>query len=376
MILNRELTKTVKERLIPGQVVMLYGPRRSGKTTFVTEIFDKLEGSKLFINAEDPLDRISIHSDDLAQTVKVLADFEYLFIDEAQIIDNIGKKLKYIADILPALKILVTGSASFDLINKVGEPLTGRKVTLKMYPFAYEELNTSKLADISIVNEGLVYGSYPALYSLSSRDQKIEYLYEIVESYLLRDILEYEDVRNSRKIKDLLSLLAFQVGSMVSLTELGNQLDLHKDTVLRYLDILEKVFIIYRVGGFSRNLRKEVTKTAKYYFVDNGIRNALISNFNPLSLRDDQGKLWENYIMSERMKYLDNHRRFVNRYFWRTYDQKEIDLIEDSDGKLKAYEFKYSSGDKVKVPNEFIGNYPDSSFDVITPNNIYGFITQ
>ncbi len=289
--------------------------------------------------------------------------------------EDIDFGLKLLIDHFPEMIILVTGSSSFDLSNKIGEPLTGRNILRNLFPISVFELNEQfggmyvlqKLEDL------LIYGAYPEVLNASAADDKKEYLISIRDSYLLKDILELESVKNPTKLSDLLKLLAFQIGQEVSLNELSNNLGIAKQSVERYLDLLEKTFIIKKVGGFSRNLRKEVIKTARYYFWDNGIRNAIINNFNPPGQRNDVGMLWENFLFMERLKTKSHKRIFSNDYFWRTYDRQEIDLIEDRDGKLYAYEFKWKPKN-TKAPKAWIDAYPDSEFQVISKENFLEFL--
>jgi predicted AAA+ superfamily ATPase len=375
-IIKRRIESQVLQRLIPGQVVILYGARRVGKTTLINSIISQLSGKIKLLNGENSLHRDEISSDNFYRLKQLLADYEYLIIDEAQKINSIGQILKIIVDNVEHIKILVSGSASFELANQVGEPLTGRKKTLTLFPLSVSEIyDGGELSIKERTEELLIFGSYPKIFTSPSEQDKKEELMELVDSYLYKDILELQQVRNSGKIRNLLTLLAFQVGSTVSLNELSGGLGIHVNTVAHYLDLLEKVFVIYKVGAFSRNLRKEVSKSCKYYFFDNGIRNALINNFNRLNLRDDMGKLWENFIMTERMKFLGNERIFANRYFWRTYDQKEIDLIEERDAMLYGYEFKYGKG-KVKMPNWFLATYKNSSFEIVNEENYVDFLTR
>lgn len=374
-MIQRHIITKLTDMLVPGQAVILYGARRVGKTTLIRQMVSQINGSIKSINAENSLERANIETKDFYKLKTALANTAYVFIDEAQTIPNIGETLKIIVDTMPHIKILASGSASFELANKVGEPLTGRKRTFTLYPFALEETHQSKsYPPLSQIEEYMIYGSYPKVFLTSDYHEKKEELFEIVDSYLYKDILELEEVKNAQKIRDLLVLLALQLGSEVSLNELANSLSLHVSTVARYLDLLEKVFVIYRLGGFSRNLRKEVNKSAKYYFFDNGIRNALLNNFNTLNLRNDAGPLWENYIMGERLKHLRNNRIFANRYFWRTWDQKEIDLVEERDGMLYGYECKW--GNKIpKPPNDWIETYENARYQVVNPDNYIDFVT-
>ncbi|MCG2711037.1 MAG: ATP-binding protein, partial [Candidatus Omnitrophica bacterium] len=296
--------------------------------------------------------------------------------DEAQKVKNIGINIKLILDHIPGIKVLATGSSSFDLAQNVGEPLTGRKITVRMFPLAQLEIGVieNRAQTESLLQERLIFGSYPEIVTAESSEKKILYLKEIVNSYLFKDILELDGIRNSAKIARLLQLLVFQIGKEVSQTELGKQLGMSKNTVDRYLDLLEKSFIIFKLMGFSRNLRKEISKANRYYFYDTGIRNALINNFNLLSIRDDVGMLWENYIIAERIKKLEYLNIQTNNYFWRTYDRQEIDMVEESGGELRGYEIKWSDK-KVKTPALWLSGYKNAEFKVISKSNYLEFIT-
>ncbi len=280
-------------------------------------------------------------------------------------------------DEIPDLKIIISGSSSFDLVNKAGEPLTGRKYTYVLHPLAESELSTvyNPLEHKETLRDRLLFGNYPELLSLPGAADKAEYLREMVNSYLLKDLLELENVRNSNKMLQLLKLVAFQIGSTLSYQELGTQLGMSKNTVERYLDLFSKVFIIHRLDGFSRNLRKEISKSPKWYFYDNGIRNAIIANFNPPEARNDMGQLWENYILAERLKFQQYSGMVVNNYFWRTYDRQEIDLIEERGGDLFAFEFKLTKA-KSKVPPQWREGYAPVNFQVINSDNYLDFCTN
>jgi len=301
-----------------------------------------------------------------------------LIIDEAQKIPDIGNKLKIMVDHIEGLKILITGSSAFDIGNNVGEPLTGRKLTYNLYALSEQELNQveNNIEKRDNIRTRLVYGNYPELLQKSGDVDRAEYLREVINSYLLKDILTFEGIKNSDKIFGLLRLIAFQIGGEVSLQELGNQLSMSKNTVERYLDLLSKVFVIHRVGGFSRNLRKEVTKNSKWYFYDNGLRNLIIANLNPIEQRNDIGMLWENYVISERLKYQRYNKMIVNNYFWRTYDQQEIDWVEERGGKLYGYEFKWNPKKRVKIPRAWEKEYKESEFEVIHQDNYLDWIIK
>jgi len=375
--IKRQAYGLLKEKLQENKVVLLYGARRTGKTTLLNKLAEELKGTEKikFENGESLITQKELSSQMIAKLKSFVGDASLLIIDEAQKIPNIGLNLKLIVDHIPGIKVLVSGSFSFGLAQKVGEPLTGRKKTIHLYPISAKELIDSygQTYYQEALETNLIFGGYPELFGLNSEKEKKSYLGELIDSYLLRDIFEMEQVRNPKKITDLLTLLAFQVGKEVSLSELANSLDLHHDTVYRYLDLLEKTFVIVNVRGFSRNLRKEVTKTSRYYFYDNGVRNALISNFNHIGIRDDIGMLWENYIVMERIKKQSYGEIFSNNYFWRTYDQKEIDWVEEREGKLFGYEIKWKAG-KIKPPKGWLETYKNAEYEVINRENHLGFI--
>lgn len=377
MIIKRQAYNLIFEKLQENKVILLYGPRRVGKTTLLKEVAKNLEGKEKikFVNGETAIIQEELSSQSIFKLKGFAGETTLLIIDEAQKIPNIGLNLKIIVDNIPGIKIIASGSASFSLAEKVGEPLTGRKKTVRLYPISAKELIGAQ--DITSYKEmrdsHIIFGGYPELFNLKTNKEKREYLRELVDSYLFRDILEMEQLKNPKKIRDLLALLAFQVGKEVSLSELGNNLDLHANTVYRYLDLMEKSFIIINIRGFSRNLRKEIAKTSRYYFYDNGARNALINNFNPFNLREDTGALWENFIVMERLKKQAYEPIISNNYFWRTYDQKEIDWVEEREGKLFGYEIKW--GDKkIKEPKLWRETYKNAEYKVINQENYLEFI--
>ena len=377
MKIQRFLLSQIKNFLIPGKVLVLYGPRQVGKTTLANDLLASIPLRSRFVNADELIYRDPLSSQNRQRLGEVLGDAELLVIDEAQRVPNIGINLKILIDSFPNAIVIATGSASFDLANKISEPLTGRTLTFNLYPVSYPELRQTigAIEARSQLERWLVWGGYPAIVSTEDPVLREKALGELVGAYLYRDILELEGVRRSEKIVDLLRLLAFQIGQEVSIAELATNLALNRQTVERYLDLLEKVFVIFRVGGFSRNLRKEITKNARYYFYDNGVRNSLIQNFNPLHLRDDVGQLWENYLTIERRKANQVAGRSVNSYFWRTYDQKEIDCIEEHSGKLFGFEFKWGEGVIRRVTRkEFMEAYPDSTLATITQKNFESFL--
>lgn len=368
----------IKDFIKPGKALVVFGPRRAGKTTLLKEFLDN-SPLKSRIDFGDNI-RIQelLGSRDLPRIVEYASQYDVLAIDEAQMIPSIGHALKIIVDQIPHVRVVVTGSSSFDLAQEVGEPLTGRKTTITLYPFSQKELLNEKYNRYELkekLNEFLIFGSYPDVVLTDSREEKIRILNELVESYLLKDILALDRVRSPKVLLDLLKLVAFQVGSEVSLSEIARQVRLDVKTVDRYLDLFEKSFVLKRVGGFSRNLRKEVVSKAKYFFVDNGVRNAIIANFQPVENRDDVGNLFENFCVSEKIKTNAYKGHISPIYFWRTYDRQEIDMVEEYDGKLFAYECKWSPNKQnMKVPVSFRSAYPKADFSVIHRENYLDFI--
>jgi hypothetical protein len=378
MKIYRSTLEKLVETIVSGKVMVIYGPRQVGKTTLVNAYMQLTPDRTVLINGDEAIYGDALSSRSLPQLESIIGDAELLIIDEAQRIENIGINLKIIVDNFPSLKIIATGSASFELANRISEPLTGRKRTLTLFPVSYFECQKTfgSFEARHQLDRWLVWGGYPEVVAASGRNEREAILEELVSSYLYRDVLDLEDIRHASKIVNLLRLLAFQIGSEVSISELAKSLSADFRTIERYLDLLEKVFVIFRVGGFSRNLRKEIVKNARYYFYDNGVRNALIQNYNPLDLRNDVGQLWENYLMIERQKANQRVSRRVNSYFWRTYDQKEIDYIEEYQGGLFGYEFKYTDGGIRKATRkEFLNAYPNASLDVITRDNFTDFVS-
>lgn len=371
----RLLEVIIFENLKPGLVLGLFGARRTGKTFLMQQIRNRLEDNQVLMVQGDNLDVAEILS---SQRLSVLQQFTsgytYLFIDEAQKIPNIGNSLKLIVDTIPDLKVFVTGSSAFDLKNKVGEPLTGRNKYFYLYPVSQKELGEDFLQSKQNLESRLIYGSYPQVITAENDNQRKDILESIKNGVLLKDLLELDNIKDSIFVMNLLRLIAFQIGNDVSQSELANTLGVSKNTVARYLELLEKCYIIFSLQSLSRNLRKEISKSRRYFFWDNGIRNVIISNFNRLALRDDIGRLWENYCISERMKRNHYESERPNYYFWRTYDQAEIDFIEEADGKLNAFEFKWKEK-KTKPPRAYSKTYQESVFTLIHNNNYLNFIT-
>lgn len=375
-LIRRKIYKKLLEALIPNKVVVLLGARRTGKTFLLKKILEASQDKYLLLNGDDYSTHDLLANSSIENYQKIFSKIKLLAIDEAQKIPKIGIKLKLAVDNVEGLKIIATGSSAFDLSNKLGEPLTGRKKTFILFPISQSEHSQYEnvLETQNRLHSKLIYGNYPELLHLKSDKDKAAYLHEIANSYLLKDILEFDGIKNASIIHDLLRLIAFQIGQEVSLNELSNKLGIHKATVAKYLDLLSKVFIIFKVSGFSRNMRKEISKMDRWYFYDNGIRNILIRNFNELNFRNDVGMLWENYLISERVKYQNYEHILVHNYFWRTYQQQEIDWVEDRNGQLYAYEIKWNSTKKAKIPSAWKKNYPNAEFKLINPQNYLSWI--
>ena len=375
VILDREIEKFILDYLIPNKVIVITGARRVGKTYLIKSILQKVTEPYILLNGENITTLEQLERRSVENYKTLLHGCKLLVIDEAQKIPEIGLKLKLMIDEIEGLKIIVTGSSAFDIYNVLGEPLTGRKYSFSLYPFSEKEYSQKEnLFQIQeTMRQRIVFGNYPELLQMETSDRKINYLKELISSYLLKDILVLETIKNSSVLLSLLRLLAFQIGNEVSINEIGTQLSVSKNTVAKYIDLLEKVFIIFHLDAFSRNKRKEISKSKKYYFWDNGIRNAVISNFNSIELRDDIGRLWENYIISERLKHKEYSGIFSSHYFWRTYDRQEIDYIEEENEKITAYEIKWKD-QNLKIPSFWKTSYPNSNFHQITSSNYLSFL--
>ena len=373
-VIPREIE--IEEHLQKGKVLIIYGARQVGKTTLQKSFLEQSDLKHQFYTGDDYSFSADFAKCELRLIKQMVSGLDLLVIDEAQKVENIGTALKLVVDHFPDKYVIVTGSSSFDLANSTEEPLTGRKNVVTLYPISIKELGKSSTPyelDQQI-EQLMIYGSYPDVVTLSDNGAKEDRITEIKNSYLIKDILEFQRLKRPAVILDLLKLLAFQVGNQVSTVELGKQLGIDKKTVQRYLDLLEKSFVLFSLGGFSRNLRKEVSKMKMYYFMDLGIRNAVIANFNPLNLRNDVGQLWGNFMLVERMKRNAFKGQHVNYYYWRTYDQKEIDLIEESGGKLRGYEFKWNPHRKIKPPKEWLKTYENAEFEVVSHKNYQEFV--
>lgn len=363
--------------LKPNKVLVIYGPRQVGKTTLLNHYL-KTSKWKYKVDSGDILKtQHTLGSQDLDQIKAYAAGYDLLVIDEAQFIPKIGLGLKILVDHLPNIRIIATGSSSFDLANKLGEPLTGRKRTLTLYPLSQLELTPDPYNHYELkehLAKFLIFGSYPEVLKTSGKQPKVDVIDELINSYLLKDLLALEQIKGSQVIFSILKLLAFQIGSQVSLNEIATTVNLDIKTVQRYLDLLEKTFVIKRLGGYSRNLREEVTSKSKYYFFDTGVRNGIIRQFNDLDYRDDIGKLWENFLVMERLKFQAYRRRLSNNYFWRTWDQQEVDWVEERDGKLFGFEFSYSPK-KSGSPPLWLSTYQEATYQNIHTGNYLSFLT-
>ncbi len=377
-LIHRELEQTLRDRLQTSRkILVIYGPRQVGKTTLINKVLEGYEGKILKIDADQQSYSDVLSSRDLGKLKLLVGGFDLLFIDEAQRIPDIGINLKILYDQVPNLKIIATGSSSFELANRISEPLTGRKWTFSLFPISISEWHHShNWFELDIrLNEFLQFGMYPEVFSLPNAQEKMEYLTEISHSYLYKDMLELGAIKHSNKIRDLLRLLAHQIGSLVSFSELGRNLGMSTETVQSYVYLLQKTFVIFRLSGFRRNLRKEIVKNSKIYFTDLGIRNALIENFQPPEKRPDKGAMWENFLLIERIKSMAYRRRFANRYFWRTYTGAELDYVEETGGRLHGFEFKW--GDKtVKAPKTWLETYPAADFQYVNRENYLDFILE
>ena len=376
-MIERTIQQKIERQLVPNKVVVIFGARRVGKTVLMRQILEHFTGKTMLLNGEDYDTQALLEEKTIANYRRLFAHTDLLAIDEAQAVPNIGEKLKLIVDEVPGLRILATGSSAFDIRNQVGEPLVGRYTQFQLLPFSQHEISQQEnlLQTRRNLETRLIFGSYPDVVLNTDSEANIDYLNNIVSAYLLKDILALDGIKNSGKMMALLQLVAFQVGSELSYDELSNKLGLSKNTVQKYMDLLSKVYVIFRLGGYARNLRKEVSKAGKWYFYDNGIRNAVISRFQPLAIREDVGVLWENYFISERVKQNLHGRLNRNLYFWKTYDRQEIDLIEESTESLSAFELKWNET-KVKTPVAFANAYPDAAFRVVNRNNYLDFLLE
>ena len=374
-MIQRILHNDIESQLFKGKAVVLMGSRQTGKTTLLRQIFENSD-DVLWLWGDDVDTQAMMENMTAARMYSLLGEKRVLVIDEAQRVKDIGLRMKVITDQMPDVQLVATGSSSFELANHLNEPLTGRKWEYKLYPLSFGEMvaHHGLLTERRLLPHRLVYGYYPEVVTSVGNEQRV--LKELTDSYLYKDVLTLGQVKKSDKLVALMQALSYQVGSQVSYSELANTVGIDVKTVESYIDVLEKSYIIFRLPSFSRNMRNELKNSKKIYFYDNGIRNSLIANFSQVEMRTDVGALWENFIVSERLKYNDYTHRWCNRYFWRTREQKEIDYLEECDGVLSAFEFKYNPRKHTPVPKGFAENYKDASFMVVTSENMEEFILQ
>ena len=373
-MINRALIKSIQENMFSGKAILILGARQTGKTTLIREIQKLYKEPSLYLNCDEPIVHSRLTDVNTALWKQIIGNNKILFIDEAQRIKNIGIKLKLVTDNIKNVQVVVTGSSSFDLANEIKEPLTGRKWEYFLFPISWGELKNHQdyLERSGQLEQRLIYGMYPEL--ITSPGQEIKILNTLSGSMLYKDLLSYRGIRKPDLLENLLRALALQVGQEVSFNELSSLLQVDKNTVITYINLLEQAYIIFRLQPLSRNQRNEISTSRKIYFYDNGIRNSLIANFNPLNLRNDVGALWENFLVSERMKYNHYNNNYLNKYFWRTHNRQEIDFIEEYGGKMYAYEFKWGSSNKIRFPEVFLKSYPVQSTSTINNVNFEEFI--
>ena len=374
-MIPRIIQQEIEKNLFKNKVLLLIGARQIGKTTLLKQVLQNCTEKSLWLNAdESDIKRKLENATTSTQLLQLFGNAKLIVIDEAQQVEDIGLKLKLVIDTNPELQIIATGSSAFELLQKSNEPLTGRKKEYHLYPISFSEMisHTSLLTEQRLLENRLIYGSYPEVINNPGNEKEV--LKEITNSYLYKDVLRYDGIKKASVIDKLLVALALQVGSEVSYNELAKTIgNINSATVEKYIDLLEKAFVIYKLPALSRNLRNEIKKGKKIYFYDNGIRNAIINNFNPLALRNDKGALWENFLISERMKKNSYNKHYCNTYFWRTFDQAEVDYIEEYDGALHVFEFKWKTNNK-KVPASLLNSYTVNTTAIVDTDNYGGFI--
>ena len=373
-MIERLLKNLIEKRLYRNKAIIVIGPRQVGKTTLLKMLVSDTKNKVLEWNCDEPDVRLRLTEPTSTELKAEIGDADLILIDEAQRIKNIGITLKLLIDNYPEKQVIATGSSAIEMSNSINEPLTGRKYEYVMYPFSCEELfnEFGEQEERRMLERRLIYGSYPEV--VNNPGEERETLTELVGSYLYKDIFSFQDVRKPEIIEQLLQALALQIGSEVSYNELGRLLGLNTATVQRYIDLLEKSYVVFHLRSFSRNVRSELKKSRKIYFYDNGVRNALIGDYKPLALRNDTGALWENYIIAERLKHNAYNTFYGKSYFWRTQQQQEIDYIEDIDGMLHTYEFKWSGNKQPRLTDTFAKAYPDHTFTVVSPENYQSFV--
>lgn len=373
-MITRDLLETLKTQLFKGKAIILLGPRQAGKTTLINELKNTLDQNVLWLNGDESNVREALSNTGLSQLHAIIGNNKVVVIDEAQRIENIGITLKLIVDNLSDVQVIATGSSSFELANRINEPLTGRKYEHLLLPLSLHELHNhfGYLNEMGMLHHRLVFGTYPEV--VTHPGEEIQILKSLSGSYLFKDIFNWENIKKPDKLEQLVKALAFQTGNQVSYHELGQLTGLDNETVEKYILLLERALVIFRLNSFSRNLRNELKRTRKIYFYDNGIRNALINNFNQLEFRSDTGQLWENFLISERMKRNMFRQHYCNTYFWRNHNQQEIDYLEEYGGKIHAYEFKWNMKRKVNIPGTFAEAYPEHEWQIVNAENYLDFL--
>lgn len=375
-MIKRTIADQIKPRLFKGKAIVIFGARQVGKTTLVRTFREEYRDESIYFNCDEPDVRSSFTNATSTHLNQVTGDRKLVIMDEAQRIENIGITLKLLVDNYPQKQLLVTGSSSFDLSNRINEPLTGRMFEFRLHPLSIEETRNhfGELENRRMLEQQMIYGMYPE--AVHRFESAREILMNITSGYLYKDIFNWQDIRKPELLEKLLKALALQISHQVSYNELATLLEVRRETIVSYLQLLEKVFVIFRLQTFSRNLRNELNKKQKIYFWDTGVRNTIIGNFSPLENRPDTGALWENFIISERLKFLSNKRDYSNTYYWRTQQQQEIDYIEERDGLIKAHEFKWNINKKVNFPKTFTNTYTEAQCQVITPENYIDFVSD
>ena len=376
MIIKRELEDLIISRMFKKKIIIIYGPRQSGKTTIAKNILEQVDLPSIILNGDEYDIRDEFSNTNSAKLGRIIGNNKIVVIDEAQRISNIGLTLKIMVDNFPDVQIIATGSSSFELANIVSEPLTGRKLEYLILPFSFNELSRhyGYIEEKRCLEERLIFGNYPEI--VVSPELREEYMHQLADSYLYKDIMIWNNIKKPEKLERLVKALALQLGNEVSYNELGQITGLDNETVEKYINLLEKSFVIFRLGSYNRNLRTELKKSKKIYFYDNGLRNAVLNNFSSLQSRQDIGALWENYFISERKKLLSFRKVYALQYFWRTTSQQEIDYIEEKDEKLSAFEIKWNPAKRISFPRSFRNAYKTAEVFKINRDNYADFLEE
>jgi uncharacterized protein len=374
-MIKRSLEKIIWQKIGKGKAILILGARQTGKTTLIKKIDKESQTETLYMNADLPVVQQQLNRPEVNNLKQLFGRAKLIFIDEAQRIQDVGLTLKIIVDEIPEVQLVVTGSSAFELFNHLNEPLTGRKFDYRLFPVSWEELvgRFNYLESLSQLNQRIIFGMYPDV--INNLGEEKEILFSLAESYLFKDIYTFRQIRKPEFLQKLLQALAFQVGSEVSYNELSNLLQIDRKTIIHYIDLLEKAFVVFRLPAFSRNLRNELSSKVKIYFYDTGVRNAMINDFRSIDMRDDKGALWENFLISERLKSNHYALRRVNSYFWRTHQKSEIDYIEEVDGKLEVYEFKWNPKTGYRIPKAFTDTYNVEKAELISLKNFHQFLS-